>query len=221
MEENENEKVEAEVVKENVETTTEPTQEVNNAQAAAAGAAAAAAGAAALKFGILRNKKRLVICIIALVVVIVAVYNIFFNMKGKAKSTIKTYLTSMGSGKYVKAMKQVDPVGAKVFSTLDKDEYEDFWKDYKEFKKSDEYDDLKEEWEETLEQCKEEEEDFEKDDKTTYKIKEITKFEKVGDHLYEVKAKIESKHDGDEKESTYKFYVMKDGLGCKLVSAGL
>lgn len=218
MEENEKEKVEVEA-NENVGAATESTENATQVNDAKVNAAKAAVAGAALKLGILKNKKRLIICIIAVVVAFVAIYNIFFNMEGKAKSTIKNYLTALGNGKYTKAMKEIDPVGKEVFSKLDKEEYEDFWKEYKEFKKSDDYDDLKEEWKEQEEMAKDLEEDFDKDEKATIKVKKITKFKKVGDHLYEVKAKIEIKSDGDEDEDTYTFYVMKSGLSCKLVKA--
>ncbi|MBR2290073.1 MAG: hypothetical protein IJ867_05695 [Clostridia bacterium] len=174
--------------------------------------------ATAEKVGGIKSKKGLIIGIVVALIAICIIFNVFFNTKGKAKSTIKNYLNNYGKGKYVKAMKQIDPAGRYVFRQLDEDEYEDFWTEYKEFKKSDEWDDVKEEWEERIEDMKDEEEDFDKDDKTTFKIKKITKFKKVGKNLYQVKAKIKAKQDGEEDEDTLTFYVMKKGLGTKLVN---
>lgn len=212
MEENENKNVEVN------NTTTEPAAEVK-AEPTATSEPEVETTARGVK-GMLKSKKNLIIGIIVAIILVICVYNIFFNTKGKAVSAIKNYLTAYGSGKYQKAMKTIDPAGSYVFKKLDKDEYEDFWQEYKEFKKSDDYDDVMDEWKESLEDAKEMEEDFDKDDKTKVKIKKVTKFKKVGKNLYEVKVKVEAKHDGDEDTSTLTFYVMKSGLGCKLVSAG-
>ena len=40
---------------------------------------------------------------------------------------------------------------------------------------------------------------------------------KVGKHLYEVKAKLQTKSDGDKNENTVKIYVMKKGLKSYIV----
>lgn len=167
--------------------------------------------------GGIKSKKGLIIAIVAILVVICIVFNVFFNTKGKAKSAIKDYCVALGKGKYQKALKQIDPVGMYVFQDLDEEEYEDFWKEYKEYKKSDEWEDAEEEWKDLLEEAKDAEEDFDKDDAAKIKIKKITKFKKVGNKLYQVKAKVETKIDGDKDTDTMTFYVMKDGLGCKLV----
>ncbi|MBR1540566.1 MAG: hypothetical protein IJ629_05340 [Clostridia bacterium] len=165
----------------------------------------------------IKSKKNLIIAIVAILVVICVIFNVFFNTKGKAKSVIKKYCTALGKGKYQKALKQIDPVGMYVFQDLDEDSYEDFWEEYKEFKKSDDYEESMDEWKEMLDACKDAEEDFDKDDAAKIKVKKITKFKKVGKKLYQVKAKIQSKVDGDTDTETMTFYVMKDGLGCKLV----
>jgi len=171
--------------------------------------------------GALKDKKKLIIIIVAALVAIFVVYNVFFNFKGKAKSTINTFCESMGKGKYVKAYKQLDAAGVYTFRKLDKDDYEDFWSEYKEFKKSDDWEDAEEEWKEKLEDIKEEEKDFDKEDAVKVKVKKITKFKKLGKNFYEVKAKIETKDDDDTNTDTMTFYVMKDGLGCKIVGGDI
>ena len=165
----------------------------------------------------LKKHKGLIIAVVAALVAICLIYNVFFNTKGKAKSVINTFFKSLGSGKYEKALKQIDPAGMYAFQGLDKDEYEDFWNEYKELKKSDEWEEKEEDWKEVLENAKDAEEDFDKDDAVKVSVKKITKFKKVGKNLYEVKAKIESKVDDDTDTETVSFYIMKDGLGCKIV----
>lgn len=195
MEENENvEEVKETVVEETTETTSE--KGVGN---------------------ILKAKKNLIIAIVAVLVCLCVVFNVFFNTKGKAKSAISKYCVALGKGQYRKALKRVDPVGYYVFQDLDKDSYEDFWEEYKDFKKSDDYEEQMDDWKEMVDAAKDAEEDFDKDDKVSIKVKKITKFKKLGKKLYEVKAKVQSKVDGDKDTETMIFYVMKDGLGCKLV----
>ena len=169
------------------------------------------------KLGWLKNKKGIIIAVVIALVAICVIFNVFFNTKGKAKSLIKDFCKSLEKGKYEKALKMIDPVGMYAFAELDKDEYEDFWNEYKEFKKSDEWEDAKEEWDELLEQAKDAEEDFDKDEAMKIKVKKFKDVKKVGKNLYKVKAKIETEVDDEEDSTTTTFYVMKDGLKCKLV----
>lgn len=166
-------------------------------------------------------KKKMFITIVAIVIVFVIVYNVFFNSKGKAKSTIEDFCSAIGKGKLQKALKKIDPAGMYAFQGLSKDEYEDFWNEYKEFKKSDEYDEKMDDWKEIEESAKEAEEDFDKDDEIKIKVKKITKFKKLSKNLYQVKAKIKATQDDDTKTETVNFYLMKDGLGFKIVGGDM
>ena len=166
---------------------------------------------------LLKEKKNLIIAIVVAIVAIIVVYNVFFNTNGKIKSVINTYGKAIGNGKYEKALKQIDAAGMYTFQGLDEDEYEDFWSEYKDYKKSDEWEEKEENWKELLDEAKDAEDDFDKEDAYKFNVKKITKCKKIGKNLYEVKAKVETVIDDEEDTDTEMFYVMKDGLSYKLV----
>lgn len=164
-----------------------------------------------------KNKKKLIIAIASVIVVCFLVFSLVFNNKGKAKKVIKDYCNLISKGKYVKALKLVDAAGYYTFDDLDKDDYDDFWKEYKKFKKSDEWEDNEEEWEDILEDAEDLEEDFDKDDAIKIKVKKLKKFKKVSKNLYEVKVVADIVKDDDDDDETLKFYLMKDGINFKIV----
>lgn len=123
-------------------------------------------------------------------------------------------------------MNCVEPYGTQVLSDLDEEDYEDFWTEYKEYLKSDEYEEFKEEYEDekedTLDEMQESFDDMKeelKDDDIKYsmKVKEIKSVKKEGKNLFKVKAKIEVEYDDEEDSSTMTFYVMKKGTKCYIV----
>ena len=166
----------------------------------------------------LKSKKNLIVGVVICLVVILCVYNVFFNTKGKAKNVVIDYYKALNKGKAKKMLKTVDMAGVYVFSELDDDEYEDFWAEYKEYVDSDEYKEAKEEYDEALDENIEDLEDLLSDSETTIKVKKVKEVKKVASHLYKVKVQLESKdEDGDKSQKTVTHYVMKKGLKCYIV----
>ena len=171
----------------------------------------------------IKEKKNLIIGIVIALVVVCILFNVFFNTKGKVKNVVKDYYAAVNKGKFKKAFKYVDIAGARVFSGLDKDEYEDFWDEYKEFKKSDDWDEYKEDMDELMDEAIEEYEEEYKEakddgDKSSVKVQKITEVKKVGKHLYRVEGKLTVKdEDGEKDETKFTHYVMKKGTKCYLV----
>ena len=169
------------------------------------------------------KKKWLLIGVIAIIAICV-IYNVFFNVKAKAKKVVKQYIAAVNKADAKKLIKLSDPYGVYVFGTLDEDEYDDFWKEYKDFikEKDDDYDDVKDDYEDSLDKdsikkAKENLEDMMED--RSIKVKKIKSVKKEGKNLYKVKAKIKAVEDDDERTSDMEFYVMKKGLNCYIVSA--
>lgn len=166
----------------------------------------------------LKAKKNLIIGVIVVLLVVFLGSNIFLD---SPKKSVKKFYSAMNSGKSKKMLKEVDWAGVYTFAQLDEDEYEDFWDEYKEYTDSDEWEEVKEELDDNLDDLYEELDDSMEDSEAKYKVKKITKVEKVGKNLYKVKAKIEMKEDDDKETETITHYVMKDGLNYYIVGGGM
>lgn len=159
----------------------------------------------------IKEKKGLILGIVVAVIAVLIVIDILFT---SPKEAVKKYISLNNSAHTKKADKYYDYAGAHVFAGLDKDEYEDFWEEYKEYKKSDEWEEYKEDLEDRHddEYYEEQDEDI-KDSDYKIKIKKINNVKKVGKNLYRVSVTLEMKDEDDEKDTkTIKYYVMKSGL---------
>lgn len=160
---------------------------------------------------VLKSKKSLIIKLVIIIVAILIVIDILFT---SPKEAVKSYLKNNYAAHTKKADKYYDYAGASVFRTLDKDEREDFWDEYKDYTSSDEWEEYKEELEENHddEYYEDRDEDI-KDSDTKTKLKKINSVKKIGSHLYKVSVEIQTKDEDGEKETdTRKYYVMKKGL---------
>jgi len=168
---------------------------------------------------VIKTKKNL---IVTLVVVLIAVLVIIDILVRSPKETVKKYFSAVNACNSKKAEKYEDDAGFDVFYKLSDDDYEEFWEEYNEYINSEEWAEREETIKETRDKdyYKEQDEDAKetkKENKSSVKVKKVTDVKKVGKHLYEVKAKLQTKSDGDKNENTVKIYVMKKGLKSYIV----
>lgn len=159
-----------------------------------------------------QNKKAL----LGLVVVIVVVVLLSSLLGGGKKGVIKDFIKAGNNGNAKKLLDTIDMAGMSVFMEMswNDDDLEDFYDEYKEFIKSDEWEEAEEDMDETIEEMEDSIE--EPDDEDKVKIKEFGDVEKEGKNIWKVETTIVSKEDDDE-ELDVDFYVMKKGLGYKIV----
>jgi ElaB/YqjD/DUF883 family membrane-anchored ribosome-binding protein len=223
MEENENNNVQNDV--QNVEestvtSTTDSTEETKTATVENNGNAKKFDGKVIVE-KIKVNKKPILIALIVIIVLLV-IYNCFFNPKTKVKNVVKEYYSALNKGNAKKLLKQVDPAGAYVFSDLDEDDYDDFWDEYKKFCDDDDYDDFIEDYNDNLEDEIDSLSDTLENlmDDYSVKVKSIKSVKKVSSHLYKIKVKIETKdEDGDKNVNTVTHYVMVKGLNAYILDS--
>ncbi len=170
-----------------------------------------------------KNKIVLIVAIVIAVVAVCLIFNMFLNPKAGAKRAVKQYISAFNSANVKKMLKLTDPYASYVLGTLDEDEYDDFWDEYKDFIKDedDTYDRLKDAYEDSLDsdeidEAKESLEDLMED--KSIKVKEIKSVKKESKNLYKVKAKLTLKDDDDKDSATANFYVMKKGMSYYIVS---
>lgn len=163
------------------------------------------------------NKKNVIIGLVA-VAVIVLVAVLLFKLVGPSPAkTVKKYCKLMSKGEVAKAFKLVDTESMYVLSDLDEDDYEDYAKELKDFKKDDdeyeEYEDGIEDFEEQIEDMEDGYEDFEEFE---IEVKDVKSTKKIGKNIWKVKAKVkmvvETEDDEFDETDTVEFYVVKKGL---------
>jgi len=206
MEENENKNVEetkVEVEATSTETT-ETTETTQNTSSTTEGE------------GKKGSKKGLIIGVVVAVIAILIVADLVVR---SPKETVKKYVSYLNSAHSKKAFDLMDMAGTYVYGTLDEDELDDFYDEYKDFVDGDEWDDYKDQIDEMYDdEFYEDMDDEIKDSDTKVKVKKIEKVKKVSKNLYSVKTKIQTKdEDGDKSTDTVKFYVMKKGTKSYIV----
>lgn len=162
----------------------------------------------------IKAKKKIIAGVLVAIVAILIILDLLIT---SPKEAVKGFVKALNKPDFKKAFGYMDYLGTAAFSELDKDEYDDFWDKYKDYKEDDDYEDILEEAEDYFDQDYFEEMNEEVED-YTIKVKKITKVKKVGSHLYEVKAKLKIVDDeGEDKNPTAKFYVMKKGMKSYIV----
>lgn len=164
-------------------------------------------------FDKVHQNKRALIGLVVVIVVIVLLSSLF---GGGKKGVIKDFIKAGNSGNAKKLLDTIDMAGMSVFMEMSwsGDDLEDFYEEYKDFIKSDEWEEAEEDMDETLEEMEDSIEEPDDDEKV--KIKEFGDIEKEGKNLWKVETTIVSKEDDDE-EVDVDFYVMKKGFGYKIV----
>lgn len=154
--------------------------------------------------------------LLGLVVVILAIVLIGGLFGGGKKGVIKDFVKAGNAGNAKKLFKTVDMAGMNVFMQMswEDEDLEDFYDEYKDYIKSDEWKDAEEEMDEYLEELEDEME--EPDDEDKIKIKEFGDVEKEGKNLWKIETTLVSKEDDDE-EVDVDFYVMKKGMSYYIV----
>lgn len=154
--------------------------------------------------------------LLGLVVVILAIVLIGGLFGGGKKGVIKDFVKAGNAGNAKKLFKTVDMAGMSVFMQMswEDEDLEDFYDEYKDYIKSDEWKDAEEEMDEYLEELEDEME--EPDDEDKIKIKEFGDVEKEGKKLWKIETTLVSKEDDDE-EVDVDFYVMKKGMSYYIV----
>lgn len=154
--------------------------------------------------------------LLGLVVVILAIVLIGGLFGGGKKGVIKDFVKAGNAGNAKKLFKTVDMAGMSVFMQMswEDEDLEDFYNEYKDYIKSDEWKDAEEEMDEYLEDLEDEME--EPDDEDKIKIKEFGDVEKEGKNLWKIETTLVSKEDDDE-EIDVDFYVMKKGMSYYIV----
>ena len=154
--------------------------------------------------------------LLGLVVVILAIVLIGGLFGGGKKGVIKDFVKAGNAGNAKKLFKTVDMAGMSVFMQMswEDEDLEDFYDEYKDYIKSDEWKDAEEEMDEYLEELEDEME--EPDDEDKIKIKEFGDVEKEGKNLWKIETTLVSKEDDDE-EVDVDFYVMKKGMSYYIV----
>ena len=114
-------------------------------------------------------------------------------------------------------MKLVDMAGSAVYTEMvfNDDDLEDFYEEYKDYVKSDEWKDAEEELDDFMEDAIDEIE--EPDDDEKIKIKKFKDVKKEGKNLWKIKVEVEI----DDDDKKLEFYVMKKGLKYYIVSSGI
>ena len=154
--------------------------------------------------------------LLGIVVVIVAIVLLSALLGGGKKGVIKDFVKAGNAGNAKKLFKTVDMAGLSVYMQMqfeDKD-LEDFYDEYKDYIKSDDWKDAEEEMDEYLEEMSEDMEELDDEDKI--KIKEFGDVEKEGKNLWKIETTLVSKEDKDE-ELDVNFYVMKKGFNYYIV----
>ncbi len=154
--------------------------------------------------------------LLGLVVVILAIVLIGSLFGGGKKGVIKDFVKAGNAGNAKKLFKTVDMAGMSVFMQMswEDEDLEDFYDEYKDYIKSDEWKDAEEEMDEYLEDLEDEME--EPDDEDKIKIKEFGDVEKEGKNLWKIETTLVSKEDDDD-ELDVDFYVMKKGMSYYIV----
>lgn len=156
---------------------------------------------------------KIVLGVLAALAVLIIAYNVIV---GSPKRPVKNLIKAIDSGDLSKIEKYVDMKGAYVYLDACELNYKDFDKEYKKFKKTDDYN----KFVDSLEEYRDEAEEDLKEYKVSAKLDRIVSVEKVTKKLYKVKTKIDvDVEDEDETTWTVDFYVMKSGLSYKVIGA--
>lgn len=155
--------------------------------------------------------------VLGIVVVLVAVILLSSLFGGGKKGVIKDYVKAYNKGNGEKMMKLVDMAGSAVYTEMvfNDDDLEDFYEEYKDYVKSDEWKDAEEELDDFMEDAIDEIE--EPDDDEKIKIKKFKDVKKEGKNLWKIKVEVEI----DDDDKKLEFYVMKKGLKYYIVSSGI
>lgn len=160
-----------------------------------------------------KENKKILLGIVVVILLVVLLGSVF---GGGKKGVIKDFVKAGNAGNGKKLFKTIDMAGMNVLMEMQfKDEdLEDFYSEYKDYVKSDEWKDAEEEMDEYIEDAVEEME--EPDDEDKIKIKKFGDVEKEGKNLWKIEATLVSKEDDDD-EMDVDFYVMKKGLSYYIV----
>ena len=161
----------------------------------------------------LKANKKILLGIVVVILLVVLLGSVF---GGGKKGVIKDFVKAGNTGNGKKLFKTIDMAGMNVLMEMQfKDEdLEDFYSEYKDYVKSDDWKDAEEEMDEYIEDAIEDME--EPDDEDKIKIKKFGDVEKEGKNLWKIEATLVSKEDDDE-EMDVDFYVMKKGLSYYIV----
>ena len=157
--------------------------------------------------------KKVLLGIIVVILLVVLLGSVF---GGGKKGVIKDFVKAGNSGNAKKLFKTVDMAGMSVFMEMswNDEDLEDFYDEYKDYIKSDEWKNAEEEMDEYLEELEDEMEKPDDDEKI--KIKKFGDVEKEGKNLWKIETTLVSKEDDDE-ELDVDFYVMKKGMSYYIV----
>ena len=160
-----------------------------------------------------KANKKILLGIVVVILLVVLLGSVF---GGGKKGVIKDFVKAGNAGNGKKLFKTIDMAGMNVLMEMQfKDEdLEDFYSEYKDYVKSDDWKDAEEEMDEYIEDAIEDME--EPDDEDKIKIKKFGDVEKEGKNLWKIEATLVSKEDDDE-EMDVDFYVMKKGLSYYIV----
>lgn len=189
MEENKDQKaVEAEVIKEGNSSTNQTNKVVE----------------------FIKAKKMIIgIALIAIILIIVIANLIIVS----PKEAVKNFVKAFSSADVNEMFDTMNLAGVYVFGTLDEDDYDDFWSEYKDFIDSSDYEDYMDEMNDTLddEDAIDEINGILEDLDVTMEVDEFKKVKKEASHLYLVELKLRVESNDMEVTMPVECYVMKEG----------
>lgn len=163
--------------------------------------------------GKIMEYKKVLIGIIAIILVVVLASSL---LGGGKKGVIKDFVKAYNNGNGKKMVKCIDYAGMNVFFEMqwEDEDLEDFYDEYKDFLKSDDWEDMEEDLDEELEDMEDEVE--EPDDDEKIKIKKFKDVKKEGKNLWKIEVEMCYKEDKDD-DFDAEFYVMKKGFSYYIV----
>lgn len=158
----------------------------------------------------IKNNKKVLIGLVVVILAIILLSSIF---GGGKKGVIKDFVKATNKGNAKKMMDTIDMAGLSVYMEMlfNDDDLEDFYDEYKDFIKSDEWEDAQDDMDDYIEELEDSIE--EPDDDEKLKIKKFGDVEKEGKNLWKIEVELEV----DDEDIDADFYVMKKGLNYYIV----